>query len=208
MRGSLVLVGAMWLSSYLELTATTFLLNRVVEWAIVVLVVLFQPELRRFLERVGSSRFGMVFASNKESAAEMETAILETTEAYTSLSKDKVGALMVFERQNLLDEVIKTGTQLDCAVSSELLKNIFWNKAPLHDGAVIIRAGKICAAGCHCGNRLGGDRFHFCRGGGQAQAPSGTGDAGAASAKRTDRRKSAGKEDNADPSDQHDPGIG
>ncbi len=70
-------------------------------------------------------------------------------EAYTSLSKDKVGALMVFERANLLDEVIKTGTALDCAVSSELLKNLFWNKAPLHDGAVIVRNGRIVGGWLH-----------------------------------------------------------
>lgn len=64
------------------------------------------------------------------------------------MSKDKVGALMVFERKNLLDDVIKTGTPLDCSVSSELLKNLFWNKAPLHDGAVIVREGRIVGAGC------------------------------------------------------------
>jgi len=64
------------------------------------------------------------------------------------MSRDKVGALMVFERQNLLDDVIKTGTELDCAVSSELLKNIFFVKAPMHDGAVIIRQGRILGAGC------------------------------------------------------------
>ena len=79
---------------------------------------------------------------------EIETAITQTTEAYADLSRDKVGALMVFERKNLLDDVIKTGTALDCGVSSELLKNIFWNKAPLHDGAMVIRDGVIYAAGC------------------------------------------------------------
>ena len=69
-------------------------------------------------------------------------------EAYGDLSRDKVGALMVFERQDLLDDEVKTGTALDCGVSSELLKNIFWNKAPLHDGAVIVRKGRIVGAGC------------------------------------------------------------
>ena len=78
----------------------------------------------------------------------LDSAIAETVEAYTSMSKDKVGALMVFERNNLLDEVIKTGTPLDCGISSELLKNMFWNKAPLHDGAVIVRDGRIVGAGC------------------------------------------------------------
>ena len=149
LRGILVLLLAMWLSSAIPLTATSYLLNLVVEWAILVVVILFQPEIRRFLERVGSSRFGLVFASGaKNTATDMENAIMETTEAYASMSADKVGALMVFERQNLLDDVIKTGTALDCSISSELLKNIFWNKAPLHDGAVIVRGGRIVGAGC------------------------------------------------------------
>ena len=146
--GIVILVFAMWLSSELKLTATTFLLNKVLETGILVLVILFQPEIRRFLERVGSSRFGLVFASNKKSSQEMDNAISQTTEAYVDMSRDKVGALMVFERQNLLDDVIKTGTALDCRVSSELLKNLFWNKAPLHDGAVIVRDGRIVGAGC------------------------------------------------------------
>lgn len=148
LRGILMLMFAMLLSARLRLTATSFLLNKVVEWGILVLVILFQPEIRRFLERMGSSRLGLVFASSKATAMDLESAIAETIAAYTDLSRDKVGALMVFERQNLLDDVIKTGTALDCAVSSELLKNIFWNKAPLHDGAVIVRDGRIVGAGC------------------------------------------------------------
>lgn len=148
LRGILMLMFAMLLSARLRLTATSFLLNRVVEWGLLVLVILFQPEIRRFLERMGSSRLGLVFASSKVTALDLDSAITETTAAYADLSRDKVGALMVFERQNLLDDVIKTGTALDCAVSSELLKNIFWNKAPLHDGAVIVRDGRIVGAGC------------------------------------------------------------
>lgn len=150
MWGVLILMMVMFISSnnVLGLTATSFLLDKVVQWGFVVLVVLFQPEIRRFLERMGSGRLGFVFASNREAGQEVETAILQTTEAYADLSRDKVGALMVFERQNLLDDVIKTGTALDCGVSSELLKNIFWNKAPLHDGAVIVREGRIVGAGC------------------------------------------------------------
>ena len=148
MWGVLILMMVMALSSFLKLTATSWLLDKVVYWGIVVLVVLFQPEIRRFLERMGSGRLGLVFASSREAGQELETAILQTTEAYADLSRDKVGALMVFERQNLLDDEIKTGTALDCSVSSELLKNIFWNKAPLHDGAVIVREGRIVGAGC------------------------------------------------------------
>ncbi len=150
MWGVLILMMVMFVSSryVLSLTATSWLLDKEVQWGILVLVVLFQPEIRRFLERMGSGRLGLVFASSKEAGQEVETAILQTTEAYADLSRDKVGALMVFERQNLLDDEIKTGTALDCSVSSELLKNIFWNKAPLHDGAVIVREGRIVGAGC------------------------------------------------------------
>ena len=148
LRGILILLLAMVVSSAISLTATSFLLKQVVELGVLVLVILFQPEIRRFLERMGSGGLGLVFASNREPGAELETAIQQTTEAYTDMSRDKVGALMVFERQNMLDDVIKTGTALDCAVSSELLKNIFWNKAPLHDGAVIVRNGRIVGAGC------------------------------------------------------------
>ena len=150
MWGVLILMMVMFISSryVLSLTATSWLLDKVVQWGLLVLVVLFQPEIRRFLERMGSGRLGLVFASSKEAGQDLETAILQTTEAYADLSRDKVGALMVFERQNLLDDEIKTGTALDCSVSSELLKNIFWNKAPLHDGAVIVREGRIVGAGC------------------------------------------------------------
>lgn len=150
LRGVLILLSAMGLCSVMNLYATSFLLNKAVEWGIVVLVVLFQPEIRRFLERMGSGSLGLgsIFAQNQGSIHDLDLAITETVEAYASMSKDKVGALMVFERSNLLDDVIKTGTALDCGVSSELLKNIFWNKAPLHDGAVIVRDGRIVGAGC------------------------------------------------------------
>lgn len=148
MRGIVVLLVAVAGASYFSLTATSFVLNLVVEYGLLAVVILFQPELRRLLERMGSGWIGDVFSSNKTSSAQVEEAIMETTEAYAALSRDKTGALMVFERRNLLDDVIKTGTELDCAVNSELLKNIFWNKAPLHDGAVIVRNGRIVGAGC------------------------------------------------------------
>ena len=150
MRGILMLVLAMGLCSAMRLYATGYLLSKAVEWGIVVLVVLFQPEIRLFLERMGSGGLGLgsLFTQNAENPHDLEHAIRETVDAYSSMSRDKVGALMVFERDNLLDDVIKTGTPLDCSISSELLKNIFWNKAPLHDGAVIVRGGRIVGAGC------------------------------------------------------------
>ena len=146
-KGILVLIVALWASSLLQLNTVNFLLGRVVEWGVVALVVIFQPEIRRFLEQMNRTSLGQVF-THAEERNELDGAITQTVEAYASLSKSKTGALMVFERKNMLDDAIKTGTALDCSVSAELLKNIFWNKAPLHDGAVIVRGGRIVGAGC------------------------------------------------------------
>ena len=146
-KGILLLVAALWVSSFLRLYTVNFLLSKVVEWGVLALVILFQPEIRRFLEQVGRSSLGKVFAQREE-RNELDSAITQTVEAYTSLSRSKTGALMVFERKNMLDDAIKTGTALDSTVNAELLKNIFWNKAPLHDGAVIVRSGRIAGAGC------------------------------------------------------------
>lgn len=143
------IVVAMALSSVnvLNLRVIRTVLNRVVDIGVIALIILFQPELRRFLEQMGSGKIKELFVAESYSN-DLETAIKETVEAYASLSRDKVGALMVFERRTLLDDVLKTGTALDCQVSAELLKNLFWNKAPLHDGAVIVRNGRIVGAGC------------------------------------------------------------
>ena len=147
-KGIVLLVVALWLSSVFHLYTVNFLLSRVLEFGVLALVILFQPELRKLLEQVGSSSLGTVFNSRQDVPDELENAITQTVEAYTSLSKSKTGALMVFERKNMLDDAIRTGTALDAVVNSELLKNVFWNKAPLHDGAVIIRRGHIVGAGC------------------------------------------------------------
>ena len=146
-KGIVLLLVAMWVSSEIHLNTLNFLLGRMVEWGVLALVILFQPEIRKFLEQVGNSRLRSVFV-HEEVPNEIENAIAQTVEAYTALSKSKTGALMVFERKNMLDDAIRTGTRLDCAVNAELLKNIFWNKAPLHDGAVIVRGGRIVGAGC------------------------------------------------------------
>jgi len=149
LKGVGVLLVMMALASVLKLYAVSYLFNIVIDWGVFALIVIFQPEIRRLLERVGDSRlFVALFSSRNRNVNVVDRAIRETVNAYEKMSKDKVGALMVFERQNHLDDVIKTGTALDCAISSELLKNIFWNKAPLHDGAVIVRNGRIAAAGC------------------------------------------------------------
>lgn len=148
-KAILFIVGAMALANenVLNLRIIRTVLNNAVELGVIALIILFQPELRRFLEQMGSGKLKELFVAESYSN-DLETAIRETVEAYTSLSRDKVGALMVFERRTLLDDVLKTGTSLECQVSAELLKNLFWNKAPLHDGAVIVRNGRIVGAGC------------------------------------------------------------
>ena len=142
-----LIVLAMALANVFRLRVIRMVLNNAVELGVIALVVIFQPEVRRFLEQMGSGRLKELFVAENYST-DLDTAITETGEAYTALSRDKVGALMVFERRTLLDDVLKTGTALDCQVSAELLKNLFWNKAPLHDGAVIVRNGRIVGAGC------------------------------------------------------------
>ena len=148
-KAIIFIVAAMALANeyVLNLRVTRTVLNNVVELGVIALIILFQPELRRFLEQMGSGKIKELFVAESYSN-DLETAIKETVEAYAALSKDRVGALMVFERRTLLDDVLKTGTGLDCQVSAELLKNLFWNKAPLHDGAVIVRGGRIVGAGC------------------------------------------------------------
>lgn len=135
------------IATIFDLNIISFLLSRAVELGLIALVILFQPELRRILERMGSGKIKGVF-TREEAPEEMENAIIQTVTAFSAFSKDKVGALIVFERKTLLDDVIKSGTVVDAATSSELLKNLFWNKAPMHDGAVIVRGGRVTAAGC------------------------------------------------------------
>ncbi len=146
-KAIVIIVVAMAVANLMHLRVVSFFLNNAVELGLITLVIIFQPEIRRFLERMGSGRLKELFMA-ETSSGEVETAIEETVKAYVTMSKDKVGALMVFERKTLLDDVLKTGVAMDARITAELLKNLFWNKAPLHDGAVIVRNGRIIGAGC------------------------------------------------------------
>ena len=149
LKGVGIFLLALWLSTALELRAVSYILSHVVEWGILALIILFQPEIRKILERLGSKniRLMRVFRPEKE-ITEMEKAIDQTVVACSELSRTKTGVLMVFERNINLDDIVRTGTELDCTVVSELLKNIFFVKAPMHDGAVIVRHGRIIGGGC------------------------------------------------------------
>ncbi|WP_241426690.1 diadenylate cyclase CdaA [Dysosmobacter acutus] len=149
LKGLLVFLMALWLSTIFKLNGINFILNRMMELGILALIILFQPEIRRILEQVGSSRFaGFGLFSKEQKAGTMEHAIGQTVLACTEMSKSRTGVLIVFEREILLDDLVRSGTVLDAAVSNELLKNIFFVKAPMHDGAVIIRQGRVLGAGC------------------------------------------------------------
>lgn len=145
-KALLLILVVMWLSYQFNLNTINFVLSKAVELGLLALVIIFQPEIRRFLERIGSNNVSRIFR-NDAPVSELETAINETVEAYGEMSKNKVGALMVFERDTDLANVISSGTAFQSSVTSELLKNLFFPKAPLHDGAVVVRQGKIVAAG-------------------------------------------------------------
>jgi diadenylate cyclase len=148
-KGVLVVIAALWLSSG-RLRALNFILAHIVEWGAVALIVLFQPEIRRVLEQVGSSQLPFLqwFSKPQVDRQTIEEAISQTVAACGDMSKSRTGALIVFERHNQMDEILRSGTKLDAEVSSELLKNIFFVKAPMHDGAAIVREGRVLGAGC------------------------------------------------------------
>ena len=148
-KGVLVVLVALWLSAG-RLPTLNFLLNRVMDWAVIALLILFQPEIRRGLEQMGSSKLPFLqwFSKPQVDRQTIEEAISETVSACGDMSRSRTGALIVFERHNQLDEQLRSGTKLDAEVSSELLKNIFFVKAPMHDGAALIREGRVLGAGC------------------------------------------------------------
>ena len=148
-KGIMIFLFALWLSYVFKLNGIYFILSHMLDVGILALIVLFQPEIRRILEQVGSSKLRAFnpFASRQQTSA-IESAIAQTVLACTEMSQSRTGVLIVFEREINLDEMARSGTIVDAQVSSELLKNIFFVKAAMHDGAVIIRNGRILAGGC------------------------------------------------------------
>ena len=147
LKGLLVFLAALMLSSVLQLHGVYYIMSSMVEWGVLALIILFQPEIRRILEQMGSKRF-TAFFSHEEDVNTMEQTIGQTVLACTEMSQSRTGALIVFEREILLDDMVRSGTVLDASVSSELVKNTFFVKAPMHDGAVIVRNGRVLGAGC------------------------------------------------------------
>lgn len=147
--GILFVVVALFISDVLNMRTLNFLIENVLQVGIIGLLILFQNELRSFLEKMGGS--SIIGSINKKTAGDMQRimeCINNVVDSCVSFSENKTGALMVFERNTKLGDVIRTGTIINSDPSSYLIKNVFYNKAPLHDGALIIRDFRLYAAGC------------------------------------------------------------
>lgn len=145
-----VVVGVLaisWLTELLELHTLNFILSQLLAVGLIAIVVLFQPELRRMLDHVSNLKLKSFLGMRKQEQ-EMIPAILQTVKACEVMGREKVGALIVFARDSRLDEYCKTGTMIDGQVSEQLIRNVFFPRASLHDGAIIIRDGRVLAAGC------------------------------------------------------------
>lgn len=147
--GVTVIVALQALSTLLGLNALRFIMENVFQVGLLALIIVFQPELRSALEKIGGEPLKSIknIAEHKTTEANKRN-IRELCDAVTELSDAKTGALIVLERTTKLGDVINTGVLINANLSSFLIRNIFYNKAPLHDGAMIVRDGRICAAGC------------------------------------------------------------
>ena len=146
-KAVLAVVLVSWATDFLQLHTLHFIVNQFLTIGLLALVVLFQPELRRMLDHLGSVRLSELLSPPKP-RQEMDPIISQTVMACEILSRERVGALIVFARTARLEEQMRTGTRIEGLVSEQLIRNIFFTNAALHDGAMIIRDGRIAAAGC------------------------------------------------------------
>ena len=146
-RAILLLLAITLLTDVLNLYTLNWLLNKILEVGAIALIIVFQPELRRALERVGAQLHFHLLSSESGATTE-QSAISATVQACEIMSRERVGVLLIFERETPLDEYFKTGTIVDAQLSEQLLRNLFFKNSPLHDGAAIIENGRIKAAGC------------------------------------------------------------
>ncbi len=147
-KGIILLLLATSLSEAFKLHTLNWILLRTLDLGFIAALIIFQPELRAGLEHIGRTNFNIFLKSNNVSDENLNTTIEEIVEALYSLSRQKIGALIIMERQTKIGEIINTGTSVDGEVSRQLLINIFIPNTPLHDGAVVIRESKIKAAAC------------------------------------------------------------
>ncbi len=145
-KGLLVLVVGTLLADVCHLYTLHWILSNVMTVGMLALVVLFQPELRRALEKLGRSKF--INISGDVDKDDAKRIVTEISKAVESMSATRTGALMVIEKETSLNDIVETGTIIDATISAEMIGNVFYEGAPLHDGAVIVRGGRLYAAGC------------------------------------------------------------
>lgn len=136
-----------WLTELLNLHTLNFILSELLTVGLIAIVVLFQPEIRRMIDHLSNVRLKKLLTI-QEADEQMENVIHQTVRACEEMSKERIGALIVFARDSHMDEYSKTGTYIDAQPSEHLIRNIFFPKAALHDGAMIIRDARVLAAGC------------------------------------------------------------
>lgn len=153
LKGLVLFLVVYFVATLFNLTMFSSLLKMFVEFGVLILIIVFQPEVRNALEKIGRSKFSKTFGfsttDESDQIAELNRkCVRDVVSVARRFSRQKVGALIVFERETKLGDIINTGTIVDALPSVSLLGNMFFNKAPLHDGAVIIRNGRVYAAGC------------------------------------------------------------
>ncbi|MCK9478877.1 MAG: diadenylate cyclase CdaA [Firmicutes bacterium] len=148
-KGIVVLLIIFQISTWLQLGVLKYLLLNTFQYGVIAMLVVFQPELRRALEKVGRSKFGEVFNILNPNSPEVITKMVEkVTDSASTLSKNRIGALIVIERKTKIGDIVRTGITIDSEITAELLVSIFVPNTPLHDGAVVLRENRIMAAGC------------------------------------------------------------
>ena len=148
LKGITLLIIITILSSIFNLRILNFILTSFMTYGVILLIIMFQPELRRGLEQLGSNKINKFFGIEEEIANKMKENIYKLVITTTELSQSRIGALIVIERSIKLKDIIDTGIYIGAEISPQLLVNIFEPRTPLHDGAVIISDGKIMSAAC------------------------------------------------------------
>lgn len=147
-KGIAFLIITTWLSEVLGLSILHYILSAIMNWGVILIIVIFQPEIRRALEQIGTNKLTKFFGIEKDIATRTKEDIYKVVIAAIELSKSKTGALIVFERDIKIKDIISTGVEINGLVSPQLLVNIFVQNTPLHDGAVVISENKLAAAAC------------------------------------------------------------
>lgn len=151
-KGLILMAFAYLIISLLEMQASSYVFGILFQNIFIILIIIFQQEIRQVLERVGNSRFTglswLLRGNDSEKSSSIKESIIEIAKAVQRMSDSKTGSLIVMEKEMLLGDVIKTGKPVDAKITHELIGNIFFPKSPLHDGAAVVRDGRLHSAGC------------------------------------------------------------